>query len=481
MLRLCLLLTFARAAHAFWRLPCANPLVVERVVNPLTNPGTVSGHVHSIAGGSNFNLNMDFDTARASQCTSCQVKQDMSNYWTPNLYFAFANGTFAAVDAPGPLVYYLPRKNNESEVVKAFPDGYRMLAGDPYTRTYDGSDMAKAIGWNCLGGKQEPTRNPWLPTENCPTGLRGEIMFPSCWNGVDVDSSSHQSHVAYPIGGESGPCPAGFPVRTVTIFYEIWLSTDPWKDLWDQALNTTQPFVTSQGDPTGYSWHDESFSCSRPVFSPYIRDFNNAWDGEVLQNAIDECTDDSGVIEKCTIFDLYDYSDLSSNRCQQTSFIDEQVEGLLTALPGNNPYTPGPDRITMLAEDSPPSINGEVTVFGGAVANHTVKANTDGSSDGGSTGGSSSAGGGASATNGSSATKGTSAAATGTGTAKAEASSTGSASSGGSSGGSSSSESTSSEDDGSSSASSDLPLGLSALQWGLVGGGFIFLIMGAIM
>lgn len=45
-----------------------------------------------------------------------------------------------------------------------------MLAGDPYTRTFEESDMANAIGWNCLGGKNKPTKNPWLPTENCPVG-----------------------------------------------------------------------------------------------------------------------------------------------------------------------------------------------------------------------------------------------------------------------------------------------------------------------
>lgn len=52
-------------------------------------------------------------------------------------------------------------------------------------------------------------------------GLRLEVMFPSCWDGKNVDSASHQSHIAYPAGGESGPCPDTHPVRIVTLFYEV--------------------------------------------------------------------------------------------------------------------------------------------------------------------------------------------------------------------------------------------------------------------
>ena len=47
-----------------------------------------------------------------------------------------------------------------------------------------------------------------------------KIRFPSCWNGVDLYKKD-QSHMAYPIGGESGPCPATHTTRLVTIFYEV--------------------------------------------------------------------------------------------------------------------------------------------------------------------------------------------------------------------------------------------------------------------
>ncbi|GAA5891595.1 hypothetical protein JCM5296_004269 [Sporobolomyces johnsonii] len=97
-------------------------------------------------------------------------------------------------------------------------------------------------------------------------------------------------------------------------------SVDPWNDVRSEGLNTTQPFVLAMGDSTGYGYHG---------------DFFNGWDGNVLQEAINTCTSDSGVIEYCTVFDLYD----PSHECHKTPDVDEVVLGTFTSLPGCNPVT----------------------------------------------------------------------------------------------------------------------------------------------
>lgn len=49
---------FALEANAFWRLPCQQRLVLERV-DPIESPGTVAAHVHAIHGAqSEFIMNL---------------------------------------------------------------------------------------------------------------------------------------------------------------------------------------------------------------------------------------------------------------------------------------------------------------------------------------------------------------------------------------------------------------------------------------
>ncbi|EXJ57798.1 murein transglycosylase [Cladophialophora psammophila CBS 110553] len=308
---------------AFWRLPCKSPIVVERA-DPIVNPGAVSGHLHTIMGGNGFDFTMDYNSTQRSTCSSCTVIGDYSNYWIPALFFQHQNGTFESVDqVGGATVYYLQRAG-KGETLKAFPPGFRMIAGNPFKRT-GGDDFAtQAISYNCLdyNGPAKP-ETPNFPNYNCPNGLRSQVFFPSCWNGKDLDSPNHSSHVSYPANAyNNGPCPADFPVHLISIFFEIIWDTGKFADQW---YGNEQPFVWSMGDPTGYGGHG---------------DFVMGWDPDLLQSAVDQCTNDSGRVEDCPVFDLI--PDSQAEGCRIEPQVDEQVSGLLTALPGCNPVQPGP-------------------------------------------------------------------------------------------------------------------------------------------
>lgn len=78
------------------------------------------------------------------------------------------------------------------------------------------------------------------------------IRFPTCWDGVNLDSANHMSHVAYPTSGTfetGGPCPPTHPVRIPQLFYEVIWDTTKFNDksLWPE--DGSQPFVWSNGDP----------------------------------------------------------------------------------------------------------------------------------------------------------------------------------------------------------------------------------------
>ncbi|KAF2658680.1 WSC domain-containing protein, partial [Lophiostoma macrostomum CBS 122681] len=319
-------------AKAFFRMSCYGRVVRERL-DPIVSPDIVAPHVHTISGGAGFNPNMTFEDARASKCSSCEIKEDMSNYWTPQLYVKKKDGTFRPVPVVGDsqdsnggmTVYYLSQRGPKTDKFKAFPEGFRMLAGETTKRSFTRNREALAISFACLGAGQPETNS--MPNYRCPNGLRAQVFFPSCWNGRDLDSPDHRSHMSYPVGRPNeGECPSDFPVHLISIFYEVYYDTPQFDSEWD---GDNHPFVFSNGDPTGFGFHG---------------DFINGWDVNVLQNAVDTCLDESGTTSRCNAVTLYTAAE--SNSCKLPSVVDEQVDGTLHQLPGCNPIFYGPEPAT---------------------------------------------------------------------------------------------------------------------------------------
>jgi hypothetical protein len=231
------------------------------------------------------------------------------------------------------LAYYIQRYGYNGEKLYAFPDGFKMLAGRPSMRSYDGTPEAQAISYRCLDyPNNSPLETKGFPNQNCPNGLRQQIFFPSCWDGVNTDSADHKSHMAYPSNVDSGTCPSSHPYRTISLFYEVIWWTGPY---WDRIAAGTGEFVLSNGDPTGYSSH---------------ADFVNGWDFNVLQKAVDTCTNDSGVFTDCPLFNVIDYQ--TAAQCRKQPSTSEQVTGTMSKLPGNNPVQYGPGPATMQPYDA---------------------------------------------------------------------------------------------------------------------------------
>lgn len=54
-----------------------------------------------------FGESSGYDELMAGDCTSCEVSQDKSAYWTPALYFQAANGEFTLVEQVGGMLAYV--------------------------------------------------------------------------------------------------------------------------------------------------------------------------------------------------------------------------------------------------------------------------------------------------------------------------------------------------------------------------------------
>jgi len=126
------------------------------------------------------------------------------------------NNTGGIVRPASVLIEY--RGNATSKVVP-MPKFLRALTGDAKP-TSRGPANARAT-WTCSGFTDRLSDKYPI----CPTG--SQVMrvqdFPGCWDGKNIDSENHRSHLAF-ADKATGACPAGFvaiPQLRISISYNI--------------------------------------------------------------------------------------------------------------------------------------------------------------------------------------------------------------------------------------------------------------------
>ena len=111
-----------------------------------------------------------------------------------------------------------------------------MLVGDPMRRTskYRSQSCFRCYsGPNFGGDDRAPCTDTKIDYEGFPTvpclgGIRSNIVYPTCWDGKNLDSPNHQDHVAYPVNGpaaflNTGDCPASHPIKIPQLMLEVRL------------------------------------------------------------------------------------------------------------------------------------------------------------------------------------------------------------------------------------------------------------------
>ena len=94
-----------------------------------------------------------------------------------------------------------------------------------------------------------------------------------CWDGKNLDSPDHQSHMFNTVTSEgftnAPACPASHPIRVPQVTFEVEWDTVPFNSLWDTAKDKN-PFVWSYGGVGagthadymfGYALDSLAFSC----------------------------------------------------------------------------------------------------------------------------------------------------------------------------------------------------------------------------
>ncbi|MFF3763712.1 DUF1996 domain-containing protein [Streptomyces sp. NPDC001922] len=222
--------------------------------NVIVAPGVSNGahHMHDYVG----NLDTDAFSSNeglAAAGTTCSNGDRSTHYW-PVLRLRDGQRE-ADANAPGggqdgnvgkilqPASVKLTFKGNPTAKVAAMPRFLRIITGDAKAFT-NGPANANA-SWSCTGFENRQLKNKY---PLCPSGSKvvRTFNFQSCWDGRNIDSANHRTHVAF--ARSDGSCQAGFraiPQLVQRITYNVKPGSVFAVDSFPEQLH--QP-VTDHGD-----------------------------------------------------------------------------------------------------------------------------------------------------------------------------------------------------------------------------------------
>ena len=195
---------YGGAGRGYFAIPCgfSHRNQDDPIVFP-NQPGR--SHDHTYFGNTSTNARSTPASLRAAGETTCRLRADTAAYWAPTLFVAGR-----AVRPLGAVAFYARRTLDS---VQAFPAGLRMIAGNAAARSSQGE---RVTFWSC--GHRDVRRSSSIPTCQSPT-LRLIVNFPNCWNGTQLDSGDHKSHLTY---STDGVCPSTHPVEVPAIQLQIF-------------------------------------------------------------------------------------------------------------------------------------------------------------------------------------------------------------------------------------------------------------------
>lgn len=218
--------------------------------DPIIYPGqNGASHLHTFFGNTGadaFSTTESLTNTGNSTCGGGIANR--SSYWVPTMIDTRTN---TPIEAKGNQIYYKTGYNYiPPSLIQPLPAGLRMIAGNMKATDSASSSFG---GYSCQSvpaGLTAPPRGRAIP--NCPVGstLVMGVHFPQCWDGVNLDSPDHKSHMAYPKFG----CPSTHPVPLTQISFNIYYPVkEPNIDTYWRLSSDNYPM----GTPGGYSSHGD--------------------------------------------------------------------------------------------------------------------------------------------------------------------------------------------------------------------------------
>ncbi len=262
--------------------------------DPIVYPGQPgAAHLHQFFGNLGANAHSTYASLRKNGDSTCQNGLNRSAYWMP----AMLDGRGHVVRPDWVSIYYKRRPKSDPFCTTAgktcvgIPRGLRFVFGWDQTRPSEPQPQnAKLFNFKCVQG--------WNPVNNatpdmvetmkiCKPGqwLNAVISTPECWNGIDLDTSNHRSHLADMVRnvntGQSA-CPRSHPYIipqfTMGVAYSIQAGDKP--ELWHLSSDMMLP--PSLRRP-GASFHSD-------YFEAWEDDIRLRWEAACLDKMLN-CSD----------------------------------------------------------------------------------------------------------------------------------------------------------------------------------------------
>lgn len=258
---------------AAFRIPCGYSHMAydDPIVFP-NEPGR--SHLHTFFGNTLTNANSTVNSIANTGNSTCRGGTiNRSSYWVPSLI----NTTNGAPIMPesGMFYYKTGYRGVTSGEIQAMPNGLRMISGNASATTAP-PQYSSPYRFHCVTSDSSSHHSNGFSIPDCAAGefVGVELWFPQCWDGVNLDSADHKSHLTY---AENG-CPSSHPVALPEITFNISWRVPEGATGADLRLSSDSYAASVPG---GYSMHGD-------WFMGWKEDVRNAWISDCI-NAGRDC------------------------------------------------------------------------------------------------------------------------------------------------------------------------------------------------
>lgn len=257
--------------------------------DPIVYPNVPgASHLHAFFGNSDisaYSTNESLTTSGNSTCSGGIANR--SGYWVPTL---IDTTTGIAADVVDVITYYKADGDptTTADYTTVPPKGLRMIAGNQRPMSIADS----SADFLCMDDRQVMNPANWGiiwqkdHIEACGDGtshmsIRFKVSFPSCWDGKNLDSPDHQSHMAYPCkfgacelaNGSTGKTVNGCPITHPVLIPHVTVNAN---------------YINLKAGHT-YRLSSDNYDTKYAGGYSLHADWMNGWDETILTRVVDSC------------------------------------------------------------------------------------------------------------------------------------------------------------------------------------------------